>query len=440
MIIDIFIIIITLIAIFRIEGKKFPFASIIFIVMYIIYIYIGTIMMNYDINIEKNLIFEKLRIMVRGGFFSILLAYFLSVFLLKRKSLTNKENSLFSKSKEYSFYFVSTLIILISSIYIFLIPSNPLLIMITNPSSLAYIRESATSTLSSFGFFNNFISFFLPMVWLIFLFMNKKVYLYIFFLNLILLMSTGQKSPIVYLLFLLFMGISLKNRNFSYSKSFLVLLFIMISLLIIVILQNWHLLNGISLETFELAWNGLKRRIFYGGVLPLSQYLEFFPSQMEHYYSNYPVIPPDQLVYTYAYPTTGIKGTVNTISLGNFYAAYGNKYIVFFLFFLLSFSIFTIDKIVFNKMKDPFWLSIYTMYLLTTIKLVITDWYSILPQFFILVLSFIGAIYLIEAFLYKFASNKNKFVVYAENKYFVFLSIAIFAYFFQGQIRGLLHG
>ncbi|WP_323592248.1 hypothetical protein [Aliarcobacter butzleri] len=440
MIIDIFIIIVTLVLIFSIEGKKFPFASIVFIVMYIIYIYTGTIMMNYDINIEKNFIFEQLQFIVRGGFFSMLLAYFLSVFLLRRKSLIGKENNLLSNSKKYSFYFISIIVILISSIYIFLIPSNPLLTMITNPSNLAYIRESATATLGNFGFFNNFISFFLPMVWLIFLFMNKKVYLYIFLLNLILLMSTGQKSPIVYLLFLLFMAISLKNRNFSYSKSFLVLLLIMISLLIIVILQNWHLLNGISLETFELAWNGLKRRIFYGGVLPISQYLEFFPTYMEHYYLNYPPIPPDQLVYTYAYPETGIKGTVNTISLGNFYAAFGNKYIVFLLFFLLSFSIFIMDKILFNKMKDPFWFTIYTVYLLLTIKLVITDWYSIVPQFFILTLSFIGAIYLIEAFLYKFASNKNRFIVYAENKYFVFLSIAIFAYFFQGQIRGLLHG
>lgn len=440
MIIDIFVIMFTVFIVFKLEARNFPYASVVFIFLYIVYIYSGTIMMYYDENILYSTNFETLQLVVRGGFLSIVLAYVSSYILVRRTSLLSKECLKLSISKDYAFYFVSILVIFISSLYLILIPSNPFIAMIKDPTSLNLIRQQATTTFSSFGFFNNFISFFLPLVWLTFLFMKKRIYIPLFLLNLLLLMSTGQKSPIVYLIFLLVISISLKNKKFNYKRNVSIFIIIMISLLLIVILQNWHGLAGFSFNNIELAWQGLQRRIFYGGVLPLSQYLEFFPSNMQHYYFDTPDIPPDKLVYAYSYPNTGIIGTVNTISLGNIYAAFGNFYIVFIMFFILSFFIFVIDKILFNYMSNPFEFAMYAMYSLLTIKLVITDWYSVVPQFFILSLSFLGAIYFIEAFLFYFASNKKRFIVYSNNKYMVFLAIAIFCYFLQGQIKGLLNG
>lgn len=440
MIIDIILIALFILLIFKIEAKQFPYASIVFILLYVIYIYSGSIMMNYDEYIPKDENFENLQFIVRGGFASIVFAYFLSYITLKRNSLDTKECMELSNSKEYAFYFISAIVIFISLLYLKLIPNNPFIAMIKDPSNLSLTREQATTTFSNFGFFNNFISFFLPLVWLTLLFINKKAYIVLFLFNLIVLMSTGQKSPIVYLLFLLVIALSLRNKKFKYKKNILLVLVVIFTLLIIVILQNWHILNGLSLDSLELAWIGLKKRIFYGGVFPLKQYLEFFPAHMNHYYFNPPLTTPDKLVYAFFYPDTGIVGTVNTVSIANMYAAFGSYLIVFILFFILSFSFFTIDKLIFNHMKTPFEFAFYTAYSLVAIKLVITDWYSIIPQFLILSLAFIGGIYFIEAFLFYFASNKRKFLIYTNNKIIGVFSMVIFLYFIQGQIRGILHG
>jgi len=161
---------------------------------------------------------------------------------------------------------------------------------------------------------------------------------------------------------------------------------------------------------------------------------------MAHYYFNPPSVVPSKLVYEFVFPNTGIVGTLNTISLANIYAAFGNFYIVFIAFFSLIFSYFMLDKLIFNNMKTPLEFSFYTVYSLVAIQLVITDWYSVIPKFLVLSLSFLGSVYLIESFLFYFASKKKRFLIYTNNKIIGILSIVIFLYFIQGQIRGLLHG
>lgn len=441
MIIDILIIAIVLITIFKIEGKTFPYASIIFVCLYTIYIYTGTIMMNYDEYIIKDIYYEKLQLLVRLGFLAIVLAYFTVFFVYKRKKLEFHDfTDNTTQSKKYAFYSISIIVVFISSLYLFVIPTNPLFTMISNPSQLAFVRESVTTTFDNFGFYNKFFSFFLPMVWLVLLFQNKKIYIPLFILNMIILLSTGQKSPIVYLLFLLIIGLSLKNKKFNYKKNIFYLIILIISLLVLVVLQNWHLLSGLSLDSLQLAWNGLQRRIFYGGVLPLKQYIEYFPQIMDHYYFSPPEIVPAKLVYAFAYPDKGIIGTVNTVSLGNLYAAFGNLSVVFILFYLISLLVFSIDRILFNYMKNSFEYSAYVMFCLISVKMVITDWYTVIPSFLIHIFAFFGAIFLIEAFFYNFASAKKSFVFYARNKYIGVISILIFLYLFQGQIKGLLLG
>lgn len=185
MIIDIIFILIVLFIIFRLEAKKFPYASIIFILLYIIYIYTGTVMMYYDEYIPKDKVFDNLQFIVRGGFVSAVFAYFLSYIALQRAPLYKKEYSGLSSSKKYAFYFVSIIVVFISLLYLLMIPANPIFAMIKNPSSLAFVREQATTTFNHYGFFDNFNSFFLPLVWLTFLFLNKRIYIIFFYLTLL---------------------------------------------------------------------------------------------------------------------------------------------------------------------------------------------------------------------------------------------------------------
>jgi len=263
---DIAAIILFLLLIFKLEAKDFPYASIVFILLYILYIYSGTIMMNYDEYIPKDKNFQNLQFIVRGGFVSIIIAYILSYMSFRRVSIKNKEYINLNNSKKYAFYFMSIIVIFISLLYLKLIPMNPLIMMLKDPSSMGLAREQATTTFRNFGFFNNFISFFLPLVWLTLLFMNKNIYKIILLFNFIVLMSTGQKSPIIYLLFLLVISLSLRSKRFEYKKNILLIVVAVLVLLMLVVAQNWHILNGMSLESLELAWIGLKKRIFYGGV------------------------------------------------------------------------------------------------------------------------------------------------------------------------------
>jgi len=440
MIIDIIVVLFFSILLFKLEAKKFLFAGLIYFYLYIIYIYTGTIMMYYDEFYQKDIYFEKLQTIVRGGFFSIILAYFTTYFTVKRKDIKhiNLEVNL-NESKKYAFSIVAGFIVLISTLYLIMIPNYPLFTMFTNPSQFDVIRESATTTFVNFGFYDNFFNFFLPMVWLIFLFQYKnKLFLFLFVLNIFISLNTGLKSPIVYFLFLLVLGMSLRNKQINYLKISFYFIISLTFLMALVVFQNWHLLNGLSLDSLELAWQGLQRRIFYGGVLPLKQYLEFFPQFMNHYYLSPPEIVPSKLVYAYAYPDTKIVGTANTISLGNLYAAFGNFSLVFILFYFISLFIFLFDRIWFNQMKNSFDYSVYIMFCLISVKLVMTDWYTLMPTFIIFTFSFFGAIYLIESFLHYFASSKKSFVFYAPNKIFAIFSILMFLYFFQGQIKGLI--
>jgi hypothetical protein len=435
---DLIIIVFVLLIVYRFDGKVFPYPLPLLIVAYVFYIYAGTIMMFYDEHIVKDQAYDKMVGLVRLGFLALFFAFVVSQSTIKRMNLSNKFIDSFNTIQDSASSIFFVFVVLVSVSYIFAIPGSPLLTSINDPSSLGLVREQATTTFKYFSFYNNFLSFFLPFVWLVYLFKGNRIYLLVLLLNLFLLLSTGQKSPVVYMLILWALATSLKNRSFSYSKNLKLGVLGLIALLGLVFIQNWHLLGGFNLETIQLAWGGLYRRVFYGGVLPLLYYVQYFPDVHPHDFLNTLSAPADQLVYAYAYPDTGIVGTVNTTSLANFYAAFGNSLIVFLLYFIMALFIGIVDRLYFNWMRSYFEFAGYILFCLATVKLVITDWYTVLPSFFVLLLAAFGFVFAIEIFLSLTASYKNKAVFKVRNKFFGYLSLLSFLYLFQGQIRGLI--
>lgn len=439
MVIDIIFIIFTLRFMFKNFFKSFPFASFIFLFMFICYIYLGTIIMSFDEYYSTNKYFKELLSLVRVGYLSLLISIVLGHFLIERKNIKALVIFQSRQSEYFAVNIIFLFVFFISISYLAFLSENPLKTMMSNPLEVAKIRSAATVELKYFSFFSNFLYFLLPIFFPLFFFLRKKIMAFFTLLvSVILQLSTGQKSPIFYLAILLLITLSLEFKKFNSKKSIALFILGFIFIFLISFSQNMHLLSGLDNESIELVFSGLFRRMFYGGVVPILQYIEYFSIHGFYGFSNLDV-PSDQLVYSYFYPSTGIRGTVNTVSLADFYGRFGNILFSGFLFFLLSFFFVLLDIFIFNKIQKPVDAAIYSIFCMTSVKLIITDWYTILPQFFNLGLWLIGAITLFEFFvrniIYK---DKPDYYFYSKNKLYFYLSLIIFFYVTLGQVKGLL--
>jgi hypothetical protein len=438
--IDLFIVVFSLWGLFNRYYKKFPYASFIFLCMYVAYIYAGTIMMYYDDFYSTNPFFKEMVFLVRTGYVSILTGIMLAHFTIKRRPLEDLVVSRVRYSETLAIDFVFIFVFLVSVSYLSTLGENPLKVMFFNPIELANVRSASTTDFKYFSFFSNFLYFLLPIFFPIYYFLaRKKVAFFILLTAVLLQLSTGQKSPIFYLLILMLISVYLYEKNFSYKKSAIWLFIGLIMLFFIIYIQNRHLLNGLNFQSIELVWSGLKTRMFYGGVLPILQYVEYFSSVHEFYGFSSLNAPSDQMVHLYFYPDTGITGTVNTVSLADFYARFGNVLLSGFLFFLVVYSIVLLDIVLFNKINKPVDAAIYTMFCMTTLKLIITDWYTVLPQFINLSFWLLGAIMIIDFFVRNIVdmSGTNHFF-YSKSRLYFYFSVLLFLYVTQGQIKGLL--
>jgi len=436
MIVDIIIIVATCYYIAVKRKNYIPFAKDLLLFGFIFYIYIGTILMYYDQYYDVDHNFVKLMTLVRVCFFSILLSYFLTSLFRRNdlcESIASSRNIGFP---QLAMTILSIAVVGVSVVYPFVIPELPLLTSLFDPSSLMLSRQEATSSFPYYGFFSNFLNYFLPLVWLTLQFQRNRLYVPLAFLNLLLLLITGQKAPVIYIFLLWFLAYTYTSNSLKFKRMLFYGITIILFLITIVYLQNKHLFDQLSFETIYLSVNGLFHRIFYGGVIPLLQYIEYFPSIHPHYFLDAPETPPSVLVHAYNYPDNGL-GSVNTVSAANMYASLGSLFFAGIAFFTLTLLIFSIDLFIFNKLKSPLDLACYTLFCLTTFKIVLSDWYSVLPIYFTLVLSFYGFFYAIQGILN--GIHTTRFTFKSPNLYFSILCLLIMLYFMQGQFRSLLN-
>jgi len=396
--------------------------------------------MYYDDFYSTNPYFKEMVFLVRIGYVSILAGIVLAHFTIKRRPLENVVINRVRYSEKVAINFVFLFVFIVSVSYLFTLGKNPLKVMFFNPLELANVRSASTVELKYFSFYSNFLYFLLPIFFSIYYFLaRKKVAFFILLTAVLLQLSTGQKSPLFYLLILMLISVYLYKKNFRYKKSAMGLFLGLIMIFFITYIQNMHLLNGLNFESIELVWSGLIRRMFYGGVLPILQYAEYFSSVHGFYGFSSLDVPSDQLVFSHFNPYTGIRGTVNTVSLADFYGRFGSAIIAGLLFFLVVYSIVLLDIVLFNKIKKPVDAAIYAMFCMTTLKLIITDWYTVLPQFFNLSFWLLGAIMIIDFFVRSLVdkSGTNHYF-YSKNRLYFCFSVLLFLYVTQGQIKALI--
>ena len=328
------------------------------------------------------------------------------------------------------------LMIFIIFTYLILIPVQPILVMLTNPSGLLEARESVTVSFNNFGFFSNFFNEFIPITWMLLLLYGKRFAgISLLLLNLLVLLSTGQKSPIVYILILYILSVSFIKGQIDYGQTIRYGLVVFISLIMLVYYQNAHLLGALNWEAVSLSITGLVRRIFFIGPETVLGFLTTFPDFHPFLFGADTDIPADKIVYR-TIIGSDIDGTMNSNSLAFFYAWVGNKYIASLLYFL-TIMLFFITPAMLGKLSFPRNLAIvsFLIFSLLLVKFNMTDWYTI---YFIFVLSLISinGLLLTTRFILNVSSSD---IIYRTSIISAVMSVLMLLYFLQGQIRSFIN-
>lgn len=392
--------------------------------------------MQMDENYLSLDVFESLGLIIRLGFLSIIFATFLT-----RKTNAKWFFSIYKEKTIEHSDFKGVKILLLFSVFISLlylitiVEENPIKKMFFDSGALAFARESATTNSKYFGFTSIIMYNIMPFTWIYFYFRGvDRTWLYVALLNFLSLMATGQKSPIIYLLLSYANSRGIKYGNIKYLKLLSMALFSFIILVIIVYLQNSHLFDGLDLNSITQSSAGLFHRIFMIGPAMIIDYLNVFPAMHEFIGFGNSNLPSDRIVYQELYGYD-IKGTANTVSLGMLYAQTGSLYITSVLFSLIMAIVFLIPRLInliyFDSVTK---ISLFSFYYLLLLKLVITDWYTLVPSFFLL-------LFVIAGFLNLSYINKNASVYTIKirgNLITFMISLGALLYFAQGQLRVFL--
>jgi len=418
------------------NASRFPEAGFLLVFSYAVYVYMGGVLMGLDDFYSTSPDYPQLMSMIRWGYFSIILA-FLLVSRLPLVVTPDFKGTFSLRQTEWSAVSLLALCSLVAAVtFLIIMPGNPLEAMLTNSEQFAFEREAVTTGMRSFGFFSNIFYDFMPIIWLSFYFHGKyKTAYFLFSANLFVLLATGQKSPLVFSFLYLTLAIGLKQGKFNYGKSVLASMLVFCVLIGVVMLQNWHLLIELNENTIFLALSALEHRTFMVGAIVLLNYLETFPVAHAFLIAQASAVPPDQIVYINTYGS-GIAGSVNAVSLGNFYARFGEISIAAALMFCVAIVFYFGAWVIRSVVRiSPLSQAFYIVYCVIGVKLVVTDWYTVLPIFWLSLFVIFGFVY-----AYQMAHNArhNGRAVAHGGYWFVLFSLIALCYFVQGQLRSLL--
>ncbi len=423
----------------RTASKMFPSPQFIFAFAYFAYIYFGYILMHWDpyyMDLEG---FKSVGVLIRIGFISIVIASLLTFRLKSTRYVLyiNPMNSQENKSNNsWNIFFYTILgfaFIGVAILYLAVIPANPLRSLLDNSALLDFDREAATTGFKSFGFYSNVFYNLMPLCWLsLYVLGERRYWKIIFLVNVLVTLATGQKSPIVYILILFILANGIRKKEFSYVTAIKFGLIAFLILILIVLLQNMHIYYVLDMDAIYHSISGLSRRVFYVGPLTLFNYFQTFPAYHPFLMDEAASMPSDQIVYRSIYGTQ-IQGTVNTVSLGIFYAWTGNIITTSILFFILTVCIFCIPMLFkFFSSDAGLYRSTYIAYGLLLIKLVITDWYTLIPFFILSFFVMSGLNHLMYQIIMVVLNGSFRMRC---NKFAFIVTVISLAYFIQGQVK-----
>lgn len=414
----------------------FPSPQFVLGVAYFAYIYLGFLLMLQDEHYQELNSLKDVAVMVRLGWISILAAsIFTFKFKVSIKSVT-PVNLRYYKSDEKGVNVLTCICLAISVIYILQIPSHPLGIIYSDSSLLAESRESATVGVKGFDVYSNVLYNLLPFCWL-YLYLSKKksIWLYVLLFNLFATLATGQKSPIIYLLIGYSFAHGIKNGKIDYYGIFIKFIISTIMLIALVYLQNKHLFDGLNLDAITGSSVGLFRRVFMVGPTTILNYFQVFPNMHDFLHIGGTHLPSDQLVYNEIF-NDGINGTVNSISLSILYAYTGDIYLSNLIFLFILILLFMLPNLIGRFIADDIAMhSVMCLYYILIFKMVITDWYTIIPIFILNTMVIVGFLNIIFQLKYvKFNAGRE---IRIGSLYYI-ISILLLMYFSQGQAKILL--
>ena len=418
------------------KWNEYPSATAIVLVLYSLYVYGGAIY-TYNLYISREWVlsdqFGKTVNLIRVGFISLVVACILANKIIPRARIQDKSIILNSyKSEKTAVTLFAVVSFAIGILYLYVVPSVPLKYLFLDSELLATAREEATTTYRYFIYFSNFIYGYIPIVTMYYYFVGDKFKFFALFVLLFTLsIATGQKAPVVYLVILMTLSVSLKHKKMYIYKYAFLLLCIFIFLVGFVFYENRYSNDQMSSEVFILIIDGLMLRIF-GGASTLIAYVEYFPLYENFSFFHVSNLPMDQTIYRYMYPDSLIIGSANAVFLGNLYAITGNFLAIGIIALFGFLLVFYIDNYWFNKMESNLHFALYVFFSITCLKFVLTDYNTAFTNFSYPIFSLYGYVLL-------FSSLKNKGVIDARpfNNVIACLSILIFIYVLQGQIKGL---
>jgi hypothetical protein len=377
--------------------------------------------------------FGKTVNLIRVGFFSLVAACILANKIIPRARIQDKSAIVNSnKSEKTAVNYFAVFSFAIGILYLYAVPSVPLHYLLFDSELLAFAREEATTTYRYFIYFSNFIYGYIPIVTMYYYFVGEKLkFLALFALLFTLSIATGQKAPVVYLAIFMILSASLKHKKMYLYKYAFYDLCIFLFLVSFVFYENRYLNDQVSSESIIPIIDGLMLRIF-GGARTLIAYVEYFPVYENFSFFSASNVPMDQTVYRYMYPGSPIIGSANAVFLGNLYALAGNFLAISIIALFGFLLVFYIDNYWFNKMESNLHFALYVFYSITCLKFILTDYNTAFTNFSYPIFSLYGYVLLFSSLSTKGVINVRPF-----NKMIAYLSVLMFIYVLQGQVRGL---
>ena len=433
----------SLIIVFKLHNCKIhPFPSFIFIFSYAMYIYVGSILMLGHTDYGKLDKLETTVDYIRLSYLFMLTAYLFTHLIFPKNShniYANCSERLTSQNK-FIFQLIGSIFVLFSLHYMFNYSGPVLGTIISGDTNFAYAREKATVGNSLYGFYSVIFMNYLPFVWIILLINKSYKWGFIFmFVNFIAFLSTGQKSPVIYILIYFVLSYGFSYKYFPYFKFMLFFVLSIFLLISLVVIQNWGIFVGFSFETIYLSIEALLRRTFMTGAYVFNQYIQTFPVSHPFLFDTTSTVPPSRITYD-IFNHDGIAGSLNTAAIGNFYAHYGGLFNVSLLYFPLT-MLFVLSEVLIIKYirTKPIRLGALVLLSVTGINLSLTDIKTTVPIFFITIIFILGSTIYLSFILNIFTTTKKQILISLScNKYLLYFIILVYPYLFQGFIRSFI--
>ena len=312
--------------------------------------------------------------------------------------------------------------------------------IISSDTGFAYAREKATVGNSLYGFYSVIFMNYLPFIWIVLLINgNHKWGISLMVLNFIAFLSTGQKSPVIYILIYFVLSYGFKYQYFPYFK-FLFYFFVSIVFLIsLVVIQNWGIFVGFSFETIYISIEALLRRIFMTGAYVFNQYIQTFPNSHPFLIDSITTVSPSRITYD-IFNHDGIAGSLNTAAIANFYAYYGGLFNVSLLYFPLTIFFILSETLIIKYLHSkPIRLGALVLLSVTGLNLSLTDLNTTVPIFFITIIFILGSTLYLSFIINILTKVNSPFLLNLKcNKYLSIFILLIYPYLFQGFIRSFI--